>query len=216
MLKKNHLMQSQSGSSCQPSTVPLRADDSASHPRVDDTARLFLALIPTMEVLAALSQHRDQWQWRADAACYAPQDWHVTLHFIGSVAVPRLSELCAALAVPMQPFDLRFGQAALWPHGLAVVCPTRVPEGLQRLHARLGEALQGLGLTTDTRPLRPHITLARHAHACVPPRQCPLFDWPVAGYSLVRSTGRVAQRYRVLQHYGLHKQPWRQSSGAIR
>lgn len=165
------------------------------------TARLFLALCPGEDVKTMLAAHSDAWQWNAGAAPYAPPDWHITLHFIGPVARQRLDELRAGLAVSMTPFTLHLGQAALWPHGLAVLCPEAVPPGLQEFHARLGQALQSLGLKTDARPYRPHITLARHAQNAVAPLLGPVIDWPVEGYALMESTGQVAQRYRVLQPY---------------
>lgn len=193
-------MQSQPARFCQISTADQGVDDSVAP--ASATARLFLALMPTAHVLAALAQHADQWRWPEKVVRYAPQDWHVTLHFIGAVPRDRLPELRAGLAVPLQPFELQFGQAALWPHGLAVLCPAAVPPELQQLHVGLGQALQRLGLKTDPRPLRPHITLARHAQAAAAPLQPPQFDWPVAGYALVASTGGVGQRYRVLQQYG--------------
>lgn len=167
-----------------------------------DSARLFLALLPDAAVLETLAVHRDQWQWPAKVARYAPADWHVTLHFIGSVARSRLEELRAGLAVPITPFALGWGRPELWPHGLAVLCPEVVPEALQQLHTQLGQALQQLGLRTDPRPFRPHLTLARHAQAARLPAQGPAFNWAVAGYALMESTGQIAQRYRVLQSYG--------------
>lgn len=165
-------------------------------------ARLFLALCPGVTEQAALTTHAAAWQWPAGAARYAPADWHVTLHFLGALPLSRLPELRAALAVPLTPFELRFGQAELWPHGLAVLLPLSVPAALQQLHARLEQALQGLGLTTDTRPYRPHLTLARHAAQALPPALAPAFSWHVPGYALMASTGQPGQRYRVLQHYG--------------
>lgn len=165
------------------------------------SARLFLALLPDAALTAALVRQRDQWHWSAGAACYAPADWHVTLHFLGLVPRQRLAELRAALDVPVTPFELRLAQPELWPHGLAVVCAEAVPEALQRLHARLGQALQGLGLKTDPRPLRPHITLARHAALAQPPGQRAVLDWHVDGYALMESTGAAGARYRLLQQY---------------
>ena len=167
-----------------------------------ETARLFLALCPGEDVKTALAAHSDAWQWNIGAARYAPPDCHITLHFIGPVARQRLDELRAGLAVPMTPFELRFGQPELWRHGLAVLLPEAVPEGLQQLHASLGQALQHLGLKTDPRPYRPHFTLARHAQDAQPPPQRSLFDWQVEGYALMESTGQAPQRYRVLQRYG--------------
>lgn len=170
-------------------------------PPAPTSARLFLALLPDAQVRAALAQHRDHWHFLPDAVRYAPADWHATLHFIGSVARPRLDGLRAALQLPFPPFDLRFGEPACWPNGLAVLCPTAAPDALLQLHARLGQTLRGLDLKTDARPYHPHVTLARHVHDAVLPPP-PAFVWHVSGYALVESTGQVTQRYRVLQSYG--------------
>lgn len=167
-----------------------------------ETARLFLALCPGEDVKTALAAHSDAWQWNIGAARYAPPDCHITLHFIGPVARQRLDELRAGLAVPMTPFELRFGQPELWRHGLAVLLPEAVPAGLQQLHDSLAQALQRLGLKIDARPYRPHFTLARHAALAQLPVPPPLVDWYVEGYALMESTGDAGQRYRVLQHYG--------------
>lgn len=165
-------------------------------------ARLFLALMPPPAVCAALAAHVQGWRWNAQARRYAPTDWHLTLHFLGAVPQARIEGLRQALAVALSPFTLRFGQAQLWPQGLAVLLPQQMPAELSRLREALGQALRDQGLGTDTRPFRPHLTLARHAAMAEPPAQPPAFDWPVSGYALVQSTGEAAQRYRVLQTYG--------------
>ncbi len=179
----------------------MQASASEPQPAAVST-RLFLALCPGEADKAALAAHAQSWQWNADATRYAPADWHVTLHFIGSLPRPRMDALRAELAVPMTPFELRLGQPALWPRGLAVLLPIAVPEALRELHARLGHALRGLGLRADTRPYHPHITLARGAAQARPPARWPAFGWQVTGYALMESTGQARQRYRVLQHYG--------------
>jgi 2'-5' RNA ligase len=166
------------------------------------TARLFLALVPDDETRAALAAHAATWHWNATASCYAPDDWHLTLHFIGPVPRQRIDELRAALDAPVTPFEVRFGQPELWPHGLAVLLPMAVPEGLQQLQVRLGRVLRRLGLRTDDRPYRPHVTLARHAAQAERPERFAAFGWKVRGFALVESTGQAAPRYRVLQRYG--------------
>lgn len=166
-----------------------------------DTVRLFLALCPPPAVQADLAAHVAQWHWNADAQRYAPSDWHVTLHFIGAVPRARLDALHAALALPCLPFELRFGEPALWPHGLAVLLPMAVPAALQQLHDALGRRLRQLDLRTDERSYRPHLTLARHAAQAVPPAAAPAWGWPVQGYALMASTGDAGQRYRVLRRY---------------
>ena len=111
-----------------------------------DPARLFLALCPGRAVQAALAAHAGAWHWNEDAARYAPADWHVTLHFIGAVPRSRINELRAGLDVPFTPFELRFGQPALWPHGLAVLLPMALPVALQQLHDQLGQRAAPAGL----------------------------------------------------------------------
>jgi len=171
-----------------------------------DPARLFLALCPGRAVQAALAAHADAWHWNEEVARYAPADWHVTLHFIGAVPCSRIDELRAGLDVLFTPFEFRFGQPVLWPHGLAVLLPMTLPVALQQLHDQLGHRLRQLGLRTDERPYRPHLTLARRAGAARPPARWPAWGWQVQGYALMVSTGETdpgGQRYRVLQQYGL-------------
>lgn len=186
-----------------PSRPPSKNAETGSANRLPapKTARLFLALMPGEAMKAALVKHSDLWHWPAEATRYAPADWHVTLHFIGSVPRERLDELRAGLAVPLTPFDLRLDLPELWPHGLAVLCAEAVPEALLQLQAELGQALQRLGLRADPRPFRPHLTLARHAAPARPPPSRPVLDWHVDAYVLMVSTGDVLQRYRVLQWY---------------
>ena len=166
------------------------------------TARLFLALAPPAPVRATLAQYVAQWHWGPTARRYAPADWHLTLHFLGEVARAKIESMRSSLTVPMRPFTLNFGRAAHWPHGLIVLLPSRVPQALQQLHLKLQNALAGIDLQTETRPYRPHLTLARHAEDAIEPEQTPTFDWQVDGYTLMESTGFAASRYRTLQRYG--------------
>lgn len=132
---------------------------------------------------------------------YAPADWHVTLHFIGDVEPDQVRNIAAGAHVPFQPFELVLDQPALWHHGLAVLCATDMPMPLQVLHAQLGQALQQLGLPVETRPYRPHLTLARRADAAVAPSAPAPVVWPVTGFALVVSTGCKDQRYQVIRPY---------------
>lgn len=167
-------------------------------------ARLFLALWPDAGVRRAFARHRDAWQWRGGAggrptAVVRSDKLHLTLHFIGNVARERLPELRAGLAVPCAGFDLAFGRPALWPRGIAVVEPLAVPDALPALHAALADALHRLGLPTEARPFRPHVTLARHAQQAAVPAQAPDIAWRTDGYALVESC--IDDAYQVLVHY---------------
>ncbi|HSN34303.1 MAG TPA: 2'-5' RNA ligase family protein [Ideonella sp.] len=167
-----------------------------------DTVRLFLALWPGAASRCALAAAGEGWRWPAGAARVPVERLHLTLHFIGGLPRPRLAEVADALALPFEPFTLEFGRAELWHHGIAALCPLAVPERLRDLHVGLGAALRGAGIATETRPFRPHVTLAKRAQGATPPPEEPHWRWPLRGYALVISEQRPALTYRVLRRYG--------------
>lgn len=170
-------------------------------PPVTRKQRLFLALEADEPVQAQLNTHVKQWTWPVGCAACLPADWHITLHFIGAVDADLVQQLAAGVAVPFQPFELVLDQPLLWPHGLAILGATVVPAPLRALYERLGDALRRLDVPVETRPYQPHVTLARHAGAAIPPVAPAPVLWPVPGYALVLSTGDRQQRYRVIQKY---------------
>ena len=174
------------------------------HPPLPPPAvRLFLALWPGAAQQAPIAQAQHAWAWPPRARCHAPADWHVTLHFIGQVPLQRLAGIRAGLQVTAPPCELVLDQPALWPHGLAVCEATATPPALAQLHARLGDALRALALPVDSRPWRPHLTLARNAQGAVPPGAMAPVCLPVMDYVLAASTGHPQQRYEILARYGL-------------
>lgn len=173
----------------------------AGKPVVVRTQRLFFALWPDDATRGQLAAHANQWIWPPVCARYDPADWHVTLHFLGDVATEQVEAIAACAAVPLQTFDLVLDRPRLWPHGLAVLCGSKTPAALGDLHVRLGQALRGLGLALDARPYAPHVTLARHAAAAIPPATCAPVRWQVRGFALVVSTGLKAPRYQVIRQY---------------
>ncbi len=163
--------------------------------------RLFLALWPDAAVRRRVAAHADAWALPAGRGRMSPDDWHVTLHFLGSVAADRIPAVAEALEVRCEPFELVLDQPRLWPGGLAVVEAAVVPAPLEALHAALAQSLVRLDLPVEQRRFRPHVTLARHAAGAVPPKQTVPIVWPARGYGLGVSTGRPEQRYAVLREY---------------
>jgi 2'-5' RNA ligase len=164
------------------------------------SARLFIALWPDPALRDALAAWSEQWQWPAGARRVRAERLHLTLHFLGEVPRTVVPALKPVLRVPFAPFSLSLGRAALWRGGVAVLEPDRVPPRLRQLHDRLGEALRSLALPVETRPYRPHLTLARRASlAAPPPPKEPQLRWPVRGYALIES--RSTGDYEVLQAY---------------
>jgi len=112
---------------------------------------------------------------------------HLTLHFIGEVAVARLPAIVQRLRVPLQPFELMLDRCVAWPRGLVVLQPSVMPAALVTLHAACADALRVLKLPLERRPFRAHVTVARDAAgASLQQNESPLC-WPVGDVVLVRS-----------------------------
>ncbi|HZY18162.1 MAG TPA: RNA 2',3'-cyclic phosphodiesterase [Ramlibacter sp.] len=163
--------------------------------RQPDSWRLFTAFWPPEPVRLRLVESAARWAWPAGARRTAPERLHVTLHFLGHVPSARVDDFRSGLDVPFEPFvlDLDAGRPQVWPGGIAVL-ELEAPAALQRLHARLAQALQRLGHPLEARRFRPHVTFARKAGGAQPPAQPGGAGvWAVAGgcveggYALVRS-----------------------------
>ncbi len=127
--------------------------------------RLFVALTPPGEVVEELSACTVALRELApDLRWTRPEQWHVTLAFLGEVGDDVVDELARRLsraAARHPPLSLvlggggRFGHQVLW---------TRVQGDRDRLR-RLAGSVQAAGrrsrLPMEQRPYRPHATLAR-------------------------------------------------------
>lgn len=170
-----------------------------------DPARLFLALWPDEPARHALQAWQAAVPWPAGARPTAGANLHLTLHFIGAVPrahVPALSQALGAAAAAFEPCTLQLDEFTVWPRGIALLQPQQTEPALAQLHTALGAVLAAQGLPVETRPYRPHVTLARHAEgAALPPGvpAPPPVCWPVRdGFVLAESAGG----YRVLQRWG--------------
>lgn len=127
------------------------------------TDRLFLALTlptPVRDALLPLP-HRI-----AGVAWTRPEQWHVTLRFLGDVPRARGDDLVARLAaIRVEPFVLPV-------EGVGTFPPNRSPRvvwlgtgtghpRLFQLRQRVDDAVLGAGIDLDVRSFHPHITLAR-------------------------------------------------------
>ncbi len=96
-----------------------------------------------------------------------PADWHITLRFLGDIAVVAFERLLAALdecRLP-PPFELRLGGVGAFPQARkAAVVWVGLEEGTARLRGlqeEVEQACEGVGLGREERPFRPHVTLSR-------------------------------------------------------
>lgn len=150
--------------------------------------RLFLALWPDDATRDAIAQWQRAWAWPPAAAPVAAQRLHLTLHFIGNVPRENLPRLAEGLKVAFESFDFELAHGEVWPNGVAVLQPQRPPPPMKELHRRLADALRARELPVESRPFRPHVTLARRARGAVPPRGDAGVRWQAdQGYVLAES-----------------------------
>ncbi len=163
--------------------------------------RLFFALWPDAALRQALGNRVAGLMVAIDGKPQRPDQWHVTLEFMGHVPRERQPGLrAAAERVRQSRITIEFDRLEYW-RKPQVVClvASRVPAGLATLAAQLRVALAEEGFATEARPLRPHVTLARRVHAATDSLLEPPFVWQCRGFALVRSvTDPAGSRYEPL------------------
>jgi RNA 2',3'-cyclic 3'-phosphodiesterase len=167
------------------------------------TVRLFIALWPPAEVRDAIAAWQAAWAWPNQAALVRPENFHITLHFLGSVQQKRVADLKYVLhRISTRDFSLHFGHYDVWQHGITVLRTDSSPTGLRALHARIGLALAEIGMPVEERAFRPHVTLARRATGATPPPEPADVHWDAKdGFVLVQTLGGAAG-YEILERFG--------------
>jgi 2'-5' RNA ligase len=138
--------------------------------------RLFFALP------CASAQRRAIAQWRnalelSSGRPVPVENFHLTLMFLGAVAVTQIPRICAAaagvrtsgehLTVPLDRLDV-------WRRaGILLLAPAQEPLVLRQLVYALEQALLPLGLVDAPREFRPHLTLMRDYRAPIPESSTP-------------------------------------------
>ncbi len=139
----------------------------------------------------------------------APQNVHLTLHFLGDVAVENLETAARAVgaaASACPPFSLNLSGLGCFPHTrrprIVWVGVSGETERLVELHKILGQQLQQrLDFQPETRPYSPHLTIGRVKKGLPPrrlkqlgqmleqeiPQVAQLAPLPVAELHLIRS-----------------------------
>jgi 2'-5' RNA ligase len=104
---------------------------------------------------------------RVTARWIAPENFHITLWFIGETAGDRASAIAEAIDAPFgtHSFDLALaGAGAFPPHGAPRVFWIGVTDGqepLRTLYRELAIRLQPLGFEAERRAYSAHLTIAR-------------------------------------------------------
>lgn len=179
------------------------------------TARLFTALVPPPEVVAALDAFLEP-RRDADPALRwtAPESWHVTTAFMAAVADPdALLEPLAALAARTPALDVTFGGAGAMPTPYAarlLYLAAAPADDLGRLAASCRGALAHAGAQVDGARFVPHLSVARLRRPIEATRWLRVLDafgpvsWRAAELLLIEShVHDRGARYEVLERFAL-------------
>ncbi len=168
--------------------------------------RLFFALWPDDNTRQVLQQINTALPLSSRQRIPA-ENWHVTLVFIGNVNEALVPNIIAiATSIRMPAITLVFDQLVYWsrPKVLCLTCsqPTLAAANLV---TQLSTPLAALGLTLDTRPYCPHVTLARH----IRDESTAVFEpiiWNANQFALVESVNSSSGViYRPLQFWQLDR-----------
>jgi len=167
-----------------------------------DTLRLFFALPCPPAQAAAIAHWRDG--QLPGGRKVAPENFHLTLAFLGVQPAARLEalkHLAAAIEAPR--FELTLDGLVALGKGFVCLRPQSPPTALVQLAASLGQSLGAQGIVLDSRPFLPHLTLARQADL---PQQGepPAFSWVADRFVLYRSENTEdGVRYREMGSWPL-------------
>ena len=169
------------------------------------TARVFFALWPDDSVRDALDRKARMLHRSCGGRVMRRENVHLTLVFIGDIAVGRLDEIrSVADTMSGEAFEFVLDQLGYWRHNRIVwAAPQTVPGPLRELVTGLERALKQAGYEFDRRPYAPHLTLIRDA---CEPRVLPALDvaWPVSDFALVQSVrDEHGSRYQVVASWPL-------------
>ncbi len=174
--------------------------------RAERLHRLFFALWPSDTLRARLAPGIRALQPAGVGRPQRPDQWHVTLEFLGPVPASRIAAAReAAQQVRAAPSELLFDSVEFWrrPEVLCLVARA-LPPALDSLVAQLRTALARHGFHPESRAFRAHLTLARKVTQPVAPVPFEPLPWPVADFALVESvTDRSGSVYTPLANWPL-------------
>ena len=154
-----------------------------------DTKRLFFALWPDHRQRENLRDVINSVAKTVEGRMVDRRNWHVTLVFIGTFPADRIPYLLErAEQILVEPFRLTFDRLEYWPRPrVASLSAATVPPELEELVDSLNSITLDLGLKTEDRVYRPHITVARNARAFTTERLSQRVTTAWSGFQLMES-----------------------------
>jgi 2'-5' RNA ligase len=169
------------------------------------TRRAFFALWPDPALREQLAAASAAARRHASGRPVPAENLHLTLAFLGNLSPEGLE--CVrrgAGGVKAPPFALAFDRVGWWRRpGILWLAPTAWPPAIEHLVSDLWRAVVPCGLEPETRPFRPHVTLARRCGRARPGPMAPI-HWPASDFALIESfAGQSGARYRVIERWPL-------------
>lgn len=134
-----------------------------------------------------------------------PLDLHLTLVFLGELDTERLRcAEAAAGALRADPFALRIDRVGWFPRSRVLWCgPSSTPAPLQGLFADLQDRLRRCDIAPESRPYRPHVTLARDVRRRPHASSLASVEWTVSALVLAAGQSGRVPRYQVHRRWPL-------------
>jgi RNA 2',3'-cyclic 3'-phosphodiesterase len=131
--------------------------------------RIFVAIVPPIEIREILGQVRNA---AADLEARrirwtATENLHITVKFLGEVSDPQIPAVCSAISSTDlgRPFELRpvgvIGLPERGPHRILAAAMEGDIAAAKALAESIDSACHAIGFPLESRPFRPHVTLAR-------------------------------------------------------
>jgi 2'-5' RNA ligase len=168
--------------------------------------RLFFAAGPDIEARQRIAAAAGALQLQPEARAVSPDNYHLTLAFVGAVPltqVPILQQIGWAQRIP--EFSVCFDAYEYWPKPQVIVAAAHeIPPSLEHLWLQLHRELAERQWALKPKRLRPHVTLARKVAQAPVLQAMSAFVWRVRAFSLMCSdTGGPQSVYTVVDTWPL-------------
>lgn len=173
-----------------------------------EQVRCFIAIKLPDEIKRGLKELQAQLKsgGQAPVKWVDPYNIHLTLKFLGNVAIDKTGEISRAMTKAVQgvsPFQLEIKELGVFPNPRRVqiiwVGVSGEVDKLASIQQRLESNLEGLGFVPEGRRFTPHLTLARLRDRATPDERAKLgqliadtefdaaFSFPVEAVNLIKS-----------------------------
>lgn len=168
------------------------------------TRRLFFALWPSDALRAQLTAATRPLVERSEGRRIPPENFHITLAFLGSVDATRVPAVTAAAAATEgAPLDLSIERAEVWHAGILCLTPAPTP-ALSDFADRLRINLLAKQVGPSRQEFRPHVTIARDWRERSVEGSIGPFEWRAGEFVLVESEpARDGSSYRIVGRWPL-------------